>query len=259
MSTDAGLGIIVAGQVGAFLNGANTSSRSIGPIVANVTIEERHVDELDITDHPVERGATISDHAFKRPSEVVIRCAWSNSPSSPGTLSGGIAGAIGNKIAGILNNAVTGAASRTIGGSALGNLAVAEFGSLTALGAQFNTGRGKGTTSVQDVYQQLLQLQRSAIPFSVYTGKRKYDNMLIKTLTVETDLKTENSLMATLVCREVIIVQTQVNPVSASASQQKNPEKTAPIEDSGTKQATQKDPTSNPGLQKSLDRVGGGS
>ena len=54
-------------------------SRSIGGFVANVTLEEDHNDEIEITDHPVEYGASITDHAFKRPPSVIITCGWSNS------------------------------------------------------------------------------------------------------------------------------------------------------------------------------------
>lgn len=54
-------------------------SRSIGGIVANVTIEEKHLDELTISDHPIEKGSAISDHAYKRPEEVIIKIGWSDS------------------------------------------------------------------------------------------------------------------------------------------------------------------------------------
>lgn len=52
-------------------------NRSIGGITADITIEEQERDELTITEHPVEQGAPIADHAYKRPSEVTIRAAWS--------------------------------------------------------------------------------------------------------------------------------------------------------------------------------------
>lgn len=55
------------------------SSKSIGDITIAVSIEERHNDELVITEHPVEVGAQITDHAYRKPSEVVMRCGWSNS------------------------------------------------------------------------------------------------------------------------------------------------------------------------------------
>ncbi len=46
---------------------------------ADVTEMEEHRDQLYVTEHPVEVGASISDHAYKRPSEVQLRIAWSNS------------------------------------------------------------------------------------------------------------------------------------------------------------------------------------
>lgn len=54
------------------------AKRSIDSIVAHVTLEEVGTDELQITDHPVEQGAEITDHAYKKNPEVVIRCGWSN-------------------------------------------------------------------------------------------------------------------------------------------------------------------------------------
>lgn len=51
--------------------------RSIGGILMDVTIQEDERDELVITEHPIEQGAPIADHAFKRPSTVTIRAGWS--------------------------------------------------------------------------------------------------------------------------------------------------------------------------------------
>lgn len=53
--------------------------RIIGTFVANITIEENHLDELAITEHPVEQGAAVTDHSYKRPASLIVRCAWSNS------------------------------------------------------------------------------------------------------------------------------------------------------------------------------------
>lgn len=53
--------------------------RSIGGIVANVTVQETGLDELHVTDNPLEQGASVTDHSFKKPVSIVIRAAWSNS------------------------------------------------------------------------------------------------------------------------------------------------------------------------------------
>ncbi|WP_197672692.1 phage baseplate protein [Burkholderia sp. PAMC 28687] len=143
----------------------------------NLVVEETHVDELTITSHPVERGAAITDHAFKRPSEVTVRYGWSNSSGF------------------------------------------------------FDI----GSPSPDDVYKQLLALQESRVPFDMVTGKRMYQNMLIKTLAVTTDAATENSLMVVATLQQIIIVQTStvtLQPTDVQAS----PEKTASTANSGTKQ-----------------------
>lgn len=56
-----------------------TPFRNIGGIFPHVTIEEIHRDEMFITQHPVETGAPVTDHAFMQPSSIEIRCGFSNS------------------------------------------------------------------------------------------------------------------------------------------------------------------------------------
>jgi hypothetical protein len=142
-------------------------TRSIGGFVANVTLEEHHLDEMRITDHPVERNAVISDHAFKLPMRVVIRVGYSNSSQE-----------------------------------------------------------GDGDPNyVQEVYEQFLALQESRELIEILTGKRFYENMLIERLAVTTDEKTENALLMTCECREVIIVDTQV-ATTTPAADQKDPSAT---------------------------------
>ncbi|VFR33763.1 putative bacteriophage protein [plant metagenome] len=54
------------------------SSPSLGEVAVSVTISESHADALQITSHPVEEGAEISDHAIRQPCEVTLECGWSN-------------------------------------------------------------------------------------------------------------------------------------------------------------------------------------
>lgn len=57
-------------------------SKKIGDIVVQATISESFDDSLKITSHPVESGpygqSAISDHAFKQPLTLTMKCAWSN-------------------------------------------------------------------------------------------------------------------------------------------------------------------------------------
>lgn len=59
-------------------------ARSIGEFVADVTIEEDGEDELVITELPVEQGAAITDHSFKRPASIKILVGYSNSSLTSG-------------------------------------------------------------------------------------------------------------------------------------------------------------------------------
>lgn len=52
--------------------------KKIGSIRVQVAIEEVYNDELTITEHPVEKGSEITDHAFKRQPDLTMRCGWSN-------------------------------------------------------------------------------------------------------------------------------------------------------------------------------------
>jgi len=167
--------------------------RSIGSIVAHVTLEEVSIDELQITDHPVEQGAEITDHAYKRNPEITIRCGWSNA-----SLAGVLAG-------------VKGLVSAVTGGDAF------------------------GSDYVSGVYNELLALQESRIPFDVSTGKRLYSNMLMRSLSVTTDPTSEYTLMVTAVLRQILIVSTAATTLPPR-DDQASPADTAEIENAGDKQ-----------------------
>lgn len=52
------------------------SFRRVGEIRATVTIEESGTDDLEITQHPVQRGAAITDHAYVKPAALSLRLGF---------------------------------------------------------------------------------------------------------------------------------------------------------------------------------------
>ena len=58
------------------------SSRSIGDIEIGVMLSEDYTDSIEITDHPVHRGASVSDHAYRKPCQLTLSCGWSNADYS---------------------------------------------------------------------------------------------------------------------------------------------------------------------------------
>lgn len=185
--------------------------RRIGAIVPSVAISEKHSDTLEITEHPVEIGAQVSDHAYKRPSEVTMEL--------------GFAG----------------------GGSLL------DFVDTTQI-FDMSTGLSLGT-GPSEVYQQLLDLQQTRIPFDVITGKRQYQNMLIRSIEVTTDRTSENVLMCVLSLREVIISKTQSVKV-APKSDMADGVSTAATQNTGTKPPK---PVNESVLSQGMDGIKKGS
>lgn len=150
--------------------------RNVGGFIADVTVRESHIDELAITEHPVEQGAAITDHSYKRPATVTIEAGWSNS-------------------------------SLQAGGNPL---------------------------YVIEIYNLFLLMQANRSPFSILTGKRIYLNMLAARVGVVTDERTENALLMTVECRQIIIAQTQVVTVGDPANMQ-NPSLNSAVPFSGVK------------------------
>ena len=56
--------------------------RSLGELFPDVVVEESHEDSLQITEHPVEQGASINDHAFRMAEKVTIRGGVSDARES---------------------------------------------------------------------------------------------------------------------------------------------------------------------------------
>ncbi|MGC4125014.1 phage baseplate protein [Enterobacter sp.] len=55
--------------------------KGVGLIVPDVVVSEKHSDVLEITRHPVEVGAAVSDHAYRQPSDVIMECGFSGGGS----------------------------------------------------------------------------------------------------------------------------------------------------------------------------------
>ncbi|WP_340619340.1 phage baseplate protein [Xenorhabdus siamensis] len=71
-------------------------TRKIGMIVPSVVISEKHQDTAEITEHPVQRGAAISDHAYDKPSEVTMELGFAGGGSLIDIFDLGESGSLGS-------------------------------------------------------------------------------------------------------------------------------------------------------------------
>lgn len=165
--------------------GSNAAGNGNQPIFKGyVTITENSVDAIEITQQPVQQGAPIADHAFKKPVTFSIQIIF---------------------------------------GSGLQNL-----NPLNAL-----NGGSILPQSLSTIYQNLLALQSSFIPFNCSTPKRTYYNMLFSSLGVTTDKTTENVLSINATFQQIITVPVGVTVVPRS--QLSNPGSNGATQGAGTK------------------------
>lgn len=172
-------------------------TRNFAGISGYVTISESTVDSLEITQHPVQQGASISDHAFKKPVVLSIQMLFGG---------GGLGGS-------------------GLGGQSLSSI----YQSLLALQQPTPSPTLSGTS--------LLSLgsapPAALTPFIVTTPKRTYYNMLLVSLGCTTDKKTENVLSINASFQEVILVP--ITTTNVPASQLKNAGSNSGTQNAGEK------------------------
>ena len=175
------------------------TDRGLEGLIPNVVIEEAPDHQLLITDHPVDRKATITDNAVMRPTSLRLRYGWS--PSAPAF--GGLLGTVLPISAGLVSG--------------------------------FNELLNGGDDYLADIYTKLRKIQSDRIPFVITTGKMRYPNMLLQQISFTTSKETEYSLMVNLTCREINLVDVQTTNMAPKAAQA-NPAQTAPLISSGSVQ-----------------------
>ena len=193
----------------------------------DVTLEETHMDEVVPTDHPVERGAMISDHAIVMPAELSMVVGWSNSrpliDQSARAATNNIltASAIGQLIP----------ASNTLYNTALTKSPLLQkIATAAAIGdiAQNVNDVLNGTYSTQQyvdkVYKKLLRLKDARELFEIMTGRRIYKNMLLTGLQVTTEARTENSMVVRMTFREMLLATTSVQQIETGIAPDAKPD-----------------------------------
>lgn len=185
----------------------------------DAVVRESHTSELQVTDNPVETGVVVSDHAFMLPAKLEIEACvgdvWLR-----------------------MRDAGKGTELKPVN---------TDFAWLTPA-----PGEGSGASRSATAYQLMIGLQRSAEPFSVQTGLKLYQNMLITSLSADQDKDTSSSLCFRASLREILRVNTQtiVYPPRAPG---KTARQAAPKATSGEKQGEQvTDPAKAQTILKSL-------
>lgn len=148
--------------------------RKLGQFTVFVTFSEETTDEVVVTQHPVEYGSPITDHAYSKPTVFTI---------SAGFQGAGITNLIQSAI-----NTVTEITENGI------------FGEKDSL--------------LQKQYKTILKLFKDKKTLQIVTRKRVYKNMLPTKLMVTTNKDNELVLNYTLTCQEVIMAQANTSIIA---------------------------------------------
>lgn len=151
----------------------------IGVVHIDAVIEETHVFENLVTEHPVEDGSPRSDHIVNLPVKIEMEGRITDTPSTSSS------------------SFVTGAAGLVAGGLGLSPVAVALGTSL--LNSRL-PGRGKSA------YQELVALYQSRNTFSVLTGLNEYVNMTFISLSFPRTKDDGRSVRFKASLQEIIVV-----------------------------------------------------
>jgi hypothetical protein len=150
-----------------------------------------HQNRATPTENPIEDGSMVADHVDRAPKSVTFQGVVSEAPIQiEQAVVGNVAGAVGG---------IIGKAAGTLAGVG-SSLGVAALGGLL-LNRQGNR--------VQDAFNALLEIQDKAIPVTLITGLRAYNNMILTEFTPIETADTGRSLSFTATFSEIKIVSSK--------------------------------------------------
>jgi len=160
-------------------NGAN-----LDVINVDATLSEVHSAEVELTSHPVETGADITDHARPKPREIRIDGFVTNAP---------------------LDDSLAGATVRALAGLGAGTQSAPAALGITAT---LNTLQ-QGSNVVRDAFDKFQLLYQTAPLVMVFTPYRQYQNMVMVSFQANREQQNGDALKFSATFREVFFVSSQ--------------------------------------------------
>lgn len=163
-------------------------------VIPDLTIRETHRDSLNITSHPIQTGAAITDHSYLAQAEFMLEYGWSNSNTRSS------------------NEDYTGQPPT----------------------------EDHDESYIKKLYETVVSLQASRALCTVITGKRRYTNVLIRSVETMTTNEMSHSMIIQMNCASITLAQTTRTVAGdVKRDNQADPSKTAPQTNNGTKQLQQ--------------------
>jgi hypothetical protein len=154
----------------------------IDALTLDVTIQETHTANAEITEHPVEQGADITDHVRPKPVELRMEGIITDTP---------------------IDDSLIASVTRSVPGLGLG---VATYGVVKSLLA--------GASLARSAFDRLRQFRDNGTPVGIFTPYRSYSNMVMDSLVVTRDKDTGEALHFVATFREVLFVTSGVATIT---------------------------------------------
>ena len=194
------------------------TQKSIGGIQLDAVISESHVNEVSLTNNPVEFGAEITDNAVVQPKQINILAEVSDTP---------------------------------LGVAALGQI-------VDLVTGLFGTSTTDNITRSNAAYNAIIQLQEEREPIEIQTKLKLYTNMIITNVGVQQDKNTSRIVRMSIDLQQVIITESEIVQLTEEQLQAGSAtEQASPPEKSGRKEAVEPPAATNKSVLKAgIDWVG---
>jgi len=192
----------------------------IDTIELDCTVSESHNGEVEVTEHPVEEGANITDHTRAKPVTLILEGIVSNTP---------------------LNNEQQTRKVKSAEGFTFETTAAA---SVIA-----------GQPGVAEAaFTKLQQLREKGVPITIITRFKTYTNMVMSSLVVPRNASTGECVRFTATFKNVVIVKNKTTTAAIS----KEPKAKAKIAKGKKVPETTAEPTKKKSMLFTLDESTGG-
>lgn len=212
------------------------------------TVRELHSSQLVVTEHPVEKGANVSDHVRKQLAHLVCEAMITNHPiKMPTSGMGGVGGGVsGRDLQWNAREETRQQRSITfpsrfdlpVGVPILGAVAqgtgLLDTTETVTVQTRAETDAADGATAqvlqfdgpfdrVRNVYEELLGFQDNATLLTIHTTIREYENMILQNLTAPREVKDGKAITFSFDLKEIRFVTSQT--VKAPLDKKKTPSK----------------------------------
>lgn len=177
-----------------------TIAGALSPILLDATLKESFKAEAEVTQHPIEDGADVSDHVILKPTSLTISGIVTETPFE------GLPGLV----------KAAGASVGSLIGQALGPFGTAAGAVAGGIGGKSLAGAITGSTdrALSDYVTHFVAVRDARQPVDILTGLTRYTGYILSSFTCSRDQKTGGSITVDLEFKQRLLATSQVTQVA---------------------------------------------